>query len=170
VFVQQMREDQGRVAETLSKIETRVRAAPLLASATLTAGSQSGFLGSGPSISMRAPPPSGRALEELTQQLQQLQKTNEQLVALLAQAQAAKGGAGAAIQALQGLPRPGGGGQAPASYGFGGAGAIGTEDKILIASAAVEQRVRRLEDQIGNLDRGMAKCLGQVVRLLQGLY
>ena len=43
-------------------------------------------------------------------------------------------------------------------------------DPAVIASKAVEERVRRLEIQINNLDKGMAKCLGQIVRLLQGLY
>jgi len=45
-----------------------------------------------------------------------------------------------------------------------------TQDPAVIASKAVEERVRRLEIQVNNFDKGMAKCLSQIVRLLQGLY
>lgn len=44
------------------------------------------------------------------------------------------------------------------------------QDPAVIASKAVEERVRRLEIQVNNFDKGMAKCLSQIVRLLQGLY
>jgi len=46
----------------------------------------------------------------------------------------------------------------------------GGQDPAIIASKAVEERVRRLEIQVNNFDKGMAKCLSQIVRLLQGLY
>lgn len=49
-------------------------------------------------------------------------------------------------------------------------GGLKRNDPVLVASEAVEERIKRLEGQITNLDQGMAKCLGQVVRLLQGLY
>lgn len=52
----------------------------------------------------------------------------------------------------------------------GGSNQYGGQDPALIASKAVEERVRRLEIQVNNFDKGMAKCLSQIVRLLQGLY
>jgi hypothetical protein len=108
-------------------------------------------------------------LEELALQVRQLQATSDQLAALLAQANAGGVGPGPGRAASLLLAGQGRGGVAGARAGAGGSGLVG-EEAVAVASAAVEQRVRRLEEQIGNLDHGMAKCLGQVVRLLQGLY
>ena len=52
----------------------------------------------------------------------------------------------------------------------GAGGFYGNGDPAIVASRAVEERVKRLELQIKNFDKGMAKCLSQIVRLLQGLY
>eukprot|EP00961_Rhodomonas_salina_P102378 1377047-Rhodomonas_salina.2 len=54
--------------------------------------------------------------------------------------------------------------------GGGAAKGKGSEEAATVASQAVEERVRRLEAQVTNFDKGMARCFAQVVRLVQGLY
>ena len=158
IFVQQMREDQGRVTATLSKRETRVAAGGGGGERVASPPGGSGRGGGGGAAAVAAA--AAGTLEELSAQVRQLQATNDQLAALVAQVQAGGGGrGGAALLAAQGpIQRTG---------SAGGGAASG--EAVLIASAAVEQRVRRLEDQIANLDKGMARCLGQVWSFAQRL-
>ena len=104
----------------------------------------------------------------------QLKKTNEQLAAIVekhTQQRDAVGAAAKSIGMAGGGAGGGGGGVHGINSGIGPLpGGLLRNDPALVASEAVEERIKRLEGSIANLDQGMAKCLGQVVRLLQGLY
>ncbi len=76
---------------------------------------------------------------------------------------------GSTTSARRGAGAGGGGGGSGTNTARSGQFYAG-QDPAIIASKAVEERVRRLEIQVNNFDKGMAKCLSQIVRLLQGLY
>lgn len=76
---------------------------------------------------------------------------------------------GSVTSARRGIGGGGGGGGSGNNTARSGQFYAG-QDPAIIASKAVEERVRRLEIQVNNFDKGMAKCLSQIVRLLQGLY
>jgi hypothetical protein len=124
---------------------------------------------------------SGKEFESLVHEVAQLKKTNEQLAAIVEKHTQQRDAIGAAAKSIG---MAGGGSTAAAAGGGGGGGGVHginsgigplpggllRNDPALVASEAVEERIKRLEGSIANLDQGMAKCLGQVVRLLQGLY
>ena len=117
---------------------------------------------------------SGKEFENLMHEVAQLKKTNEQLAAIVekhTQQRDAVGAAAKSIGMAGGGAGGGGGGVHGINSGIGPLpGGLLRNDPALVASEAVEERIKRLEGSIANLDQGMAKCLGQVVRLLQGLY
>ena len=76
---------------------------------------------------------------------------------------------GSVTSARRGIGGGGGGGGSGNNTARSGQFYSG-QDPAIVASKAVEERVRRLEIQVNNFDKGMAKCLSQIVRLLQGLY
>lgn len=172
-FVETIKDENTEIKDTLAKIELSVaqrlptQDAPMgMMAGFAAANSKSGKMGARGAGGGSGKPMASNAFEQLMLEVANLRKANEQLQKAVdsgagrAAVASGAGGASAFLSVNQaGAFRPGGAAAVPVS-----------RDAATVASKAVEERTRRLEAQVQNLDKGMAKCLGQIVRLLQGLY
>jgi hypothetical protein len=172
-FVETIKDENTEIKDTLAKIELSVaqrlptQDAPMGVMGVLDAfgspnkngkGARGGNGGNG------KPMPTN-AFEQLMLEVANLRKANEQLQKAVEDGLAGRAAAGAAVPGVATGAAAGALGAMQAATG-----APVPRDAATASSKAVEERVKRLEAQVTNLDKGMAKCLGQIVRLLQGLY
>ncbi|EKX34444.1 hypothetical protein GUITHDRAFT_119369 [Guillardia theta CCMP2712] len=164
-FVENMKEGTEQVNKTLQKIEKAVSIPNLNLGRVGGAPSEAAKGNAGGNVG--ANPMSNKAFEELLHEIVQLRQANKQILEKVEKGDIHIAGAmpshqsqvaSAVVNSLRAPPS------------IASTARSHHNDPVVIASQAVEERMRRLENQVTNFDKGMALCLGQIVRLLQGLY